>query len=245
MKRTAIAMLLGLICFLFEARAQSRWLNDFEGTVGTAKIGLTLVSKEISGFERGDNVGCSYFYVSQLKDIKLNCSIDIAGNFVFKELDEKGKVRAVFKGKFLKNEQGMAEGTWTRTGGTRSLPFRMRQQQGVSSEDGNRYSQIDAADGTKFEDQVRDFRASVLKGEKQKVAAQIRYPISVTVNGKRVKVRNKAAMLQYYDRVFDKGFVMALDKTVPHNMFCKYTGAMLGNGVVWFWGDGRVIGINN
>jgi hypothetical protein len=52
-------------------------------------------------------------------------------------------------------------------------------------------------------------------------------------------------MLANYDRVFTKEFVADIGKTVPHNMFCKFTGAMLGNGIAWFWGDGKVIGINN
>ena len=121
----------------------------------------------------------------------------------------------------------------------------MNFKQGVSSTEGNRYAQIESADPAHFESLVRDFKAAVQKGDKQKVVSQLRYPINVGVSGKTTKVRNKAAMLQYYDRVFTKDLIAAIDKTVPHNMFCKFTGAMLGNGIVWFWGDGKVIAINN
>jgi hypothetical protein len=243
MKFTA-TLFLGLLLAI-TASAQNLWLNDYEGTVGNSKIGLTLVSKDVSGFERGSDVACSYFYVSQLKDIKMKCSIGIDGSFTFNELDEQGNVRAVFRGKFVKNEQDLAEGSWTRSGRTRPLPFRMRMAQGVSSENGNRYAQIDAADPAKFETAVRDFRTAVMKTDKQKVVSQIKYPIRVAVNGKTVKVKNKTAMLTFYDRVFTKEFAADLEKTVPHNMFCKFSGAMLGNGIVWFWGDGKVIAINN
>ena len=245
MKRIVIASLFLLSSFVIGISAQTRWLHDFEGTVGTAKIGLTLSSTETSKFERGDDVGCSYFYVSQLKDIALRCSIDRNGNFTFKELDERGKTRAVFKGKFLQNQIDRAEGTWTRAGGARSLPFKMRFYQGVGAENGNRYAQIEAKDPAKFEATVRDFRSAVISGNKQKAVAQIKYPISVSLGGKSVRVRTKSAMLTYYDRVFTKEFIADLSKTVPHNMFTKYTGAMLGSGIIWFWGDGKVIAINN
>jgi hypothetical protein len=244
MKKTSVTLFL-LLFLSLSAGAQTSWVHDFEGTVGTARIGLTLSSTEVGKFERGDDLGCSYFYVTQLKDIALNCSIDKNGNFVFKELDERGRTRAVFKGKFLQNQIDHAEGTWTRTGQTRALPFKMRFYQGVGAKDGNRYEQIEAKDPAKFEASVRDFRTAVLSGNKQKAIAQIKYPISVYVNAKKVNVRNKAAMLTYYDRVFDKEFLDSLSKTVPHNMFCKYQGAVLGSGILWFWGDGKVIGINN
>jgi hypothetical protein len=245
MKKISVTLFFILFCLTLAAGAQTRWLHDFEGTVGTAKIGLTLSSTETGKFERGDDVGCSYFYVSQLKDIALKCSIDRNGNFTFKELDERGKTRAVFKGKFLQNQIDRAEGTWTRAGEARSLPFKMRFFQGVGAENGNRYAQIEAKDPAKFEAMVRDFRSAVISGNKQKAVAQIKYPISVSVDGKRVRVRTKAAMLTYYDRVFTKEFIADLSKTVPHNMFAKYTGAMLGSGIIWFWGDGKVIAINN
>ena len=245
MKKTLIALLYVMFCLSFSANAQTHWLNDFAGTVGTAKIGLTLAATEIGRFERGEDLDCSYFYVSQLKDIDLKCSIDRNGNFIFKELDEHGKTRAVFKGKFLRNQMDRAEGMWTRTGQTRSLPFRMNFTMGVGAENGNRYAQIDAKDPVKFETAVRDFKTAVLKGDKQKVVSQIRYPINVTINGKQVRIRNKTAMLQNYDRVFDKDLLATMSSLVPHNMFAKSTGAMLGGGLVWFWGDGKVIAINN
>src|ERR1700755_752519 len=108
MKNTPVLFFLLLILSI-SAEAQTSWLHDFEGTVGTARIGLTLFSTEVGKFERGDDLGCSYFYVTQLKDIDLKCSIDKNGNFVFKEMDERGRARAVFKGKFLQNRIDRAE----------------------------------------------------------------------------------------------------------------------------------------
>ena len=96
-----------------------------------------------------------------------------------------------------------------------------------------------------FEDQVSKFKTAVIKGDRQYVAEQVRFPIALSVRGKRINVRTKAAFLKNYDAVFTKELIASISKTVPHNMFTKATGAMLGNGIVWFWGDGEVIAINN
>jgi hypothetical protein len=225
--------------------AQSRWQHDFEGTLGSQEIGLTVSAPEAGKFPWGDNIECSYFYVSQLKDIKMSCSIDKDGNLSFKEIDAQGITTAVFTGKFLKNEIDNSEGIWAKTGDTKTLPFKLRFYQGVSSTDGNRYEQIEAKDPAVFESSVQGFRNAVLKGDKAKVASFIKYPINVTVRKKDVKIKNRTQLLQNYAGIFNKDFVNDLRKTVPHNMFCKFTGAMLGSGIVWFWGDGKVIGINN
>lgn len=234
-----------ILAFVITAGAQGVWVNDYEGTVGSAKIGMALESFDVGGFDRGDGFECSYFYVAHLKDIKMRCSIAIDGTFTFQEYEEGGGVRAVFRGRFDKNEKDRAEGTWTRVGQKRALPFRIRFVQGVAVSDGNRYWQIDGGFPDDFEKQVRDFRSAVIKGEKQKVAAQIRYPINAKVNNRSTRIRNKAALLQQYDKIFTASVVANITKTVPHNMFVKSTGALLGNGIVWFWGDGKVIAINN
>lgn len=240
-----VATFLICIALAITAGAQTQWLNDYDGTVGSAKIRMTLLSNEVGGFDRGDGFDCSYFYVAHLKDIKMRCSIAIDGTFTFQEYEEGGGVRAVFRGRFDKNEKDRAEGTWTRVGQKRGLPFRMTFTQGVASEDGNRYWQIEAGDPERFEKQVQDLRSAVIKGDKQKVAAQVKYPITVRINNRRTTIRNRTAFLKNYDLIFTKEIVANITKTVPHNMFVKSTGAMLGNGVLWFWGDGKVIAINN
>lgn len=234
-----------ILAFVLTAGAQVQWLNDYDGTVGSAKIRMTLSSNDVGGFDRGDGFECSYFYVAHLKDIKMRCSIAIDGTFTFQEYEEGGGVRAVFRGRFDKNEKDRAEGTWTRVGQKRGIPFRMSFMQGMASEDGNRYAQIDAGFPDDFEKQVQDLRTAVIKGDKHKVASQVRFPITVRINNRRTTLRNKAAFLKNYDLIFTSETVATVVKTVPHNMFTKSTGAMLGNGVLWFWGDGKVIAINN
>jgi hypothetical protein len=225
--------------------AQDKWLWDFEGTLGSEKIGFTLVSSNTEEIDRADNLECSYFYVRYLKDIPLRCSIKQDGNVSFEELDKDGKVLATFKGKFLKNEIDNAEGIWTKVGETKNLPFKLQLKQGSGIAAGRRYKDIDAPTDAGFEKKVQEFRNAVLSADKQKVAAFMKFPLLVQVGKKSVNIKTRQAFLQNYDKIFYKEFVEDIRKTVAHNMFHRYDGAMLGNGIVWFWGDGKVIGINN
>ncbi|MGC2235867.1 MAG: hypothetical protein WA584_06880 [Pyrinomonadaceae bacterium] len=246
--RISIKLALALViafASICSVKAQNKWLWDFEGTLGSEKIGFTLVSTKTDDIDRGDNLECSYFYVKYLKDIPLRCSIAQDGNVTFEELDKSGKVASSFRGKFLKNEIDNVEGNWTKNGETQGLPFKLRLLQGSGIAAGNRYEDIEAPDAAEFERKVQAFRQAVLNGDRRQVASFIKFPIEVRVGKKAVKIKNKAALLQNYDKIFYKEFVEEIRQTVAHNMFHRYDGAMLGRGSVWFWGNGKVIGINN
>jgi hypothetical protein len=227
------------------ARAQVKWLWDFEGTLGREKIGFTLITDKREEFPRDEDLDCSFFYVRHLQDIKLRCNIARDGNLTFEELGSDGTVTAVFKGKLLKNEIDEPQGKYLKTGAQVGVPFKLRMVQETALENGRRYSMIEAPDDFKFERQVQDFRTAVLKGDRRKVVSFIKFPIRVYIAKKSVRIRNKAAFLGVYDKVFSKVFVEEIRESIAHNLFHRDMGAMLGHGSVWFWGDGRVIGLNN
>jgi hypothetical protein len=225
--------------------AQIRWLWDFEGILGDEKIGFTLGSNEIGKFQRAEDLECSYFYVKDLKDIRLRCSLTQDGDLTVQEVGGDGKVAATFKGKFLENKIDDIEGIWIKAGDTKSLPFKLNLARGTGGALNSRYSAIEAPDDAEFERQVQDFRNAVLKADKEKVVSFIEFPIKVQVGKKGVNIRNKAAFFRNYDKIFYKDFVEKIRETVPHNLFHRDIGAMLGSGLIWFWGDGKVIAINN
>jgi hypothetical protein len=227
------------------AQAQVKWLWDFEGTLGPEKIGFTLVTDKREEFPRDTDLDCSYFHVEDLIDIALRCNIAKDGSLTFEERDANGKVVAVFKGRLLKNEIDEPQGDYSKTGAGPSIAFKLRMVQETALENGRRYSMIEAADDAVFEQRVRDFRLAVLQGDKRKAVSCIKFPIPVYLAKKSVKIKNKASFLRVYDRIFTREFVEEIRATVPHNMFHRDMGAMLGHGSVWFWGDGKVIGLNN
>jgi hypothetical protein len=236
-----------VILFLMSAsvQAQVKWLWDFEGTLGVEKVGFTLVTDKADEFPRDTDLDCSYFYVKDLKDISLRCNIAKDGSLTFEERDANGKVAAVFTGKLPGNVIDEPQGNYVKTGSQSKLPFNLRMTQQTNLENGRRYGMIEAPNDAAFERKVRTFRTAVLNGDKQKAVSYIKFPIPVYLAKKSVKIKNKASFLRVYGRVFTKEFIDEIRATVPHNMFNRYDGAMLGHGSVWFWGDGRVIGLNN
>lgn len=225
--------------------AQTKWLWDFEGTLGTQKIGFTLHSAKINEFVRGHDLDCSYFYVRFLKDIRLRCNIEDDGSFNFVELDENGNSREIIHGIFVDNKIDVLEGKRTDSGNGRTLPFKLKLSQGMGGDAAHRYDAIDAPNDKEFERKVQAFRNAILNGRKQTVVSFIQFPITVEIGKKRTRIRNKLSFLKNYDKILDKDFVEEVRKTIPHNLFHRDIGAMLGNGSIWFWGDGKVIAINN
>jgi hypothetical protein len=240
----------------FGQTAKYFWQADYEGKLGNEAVGMTLTldGDPDEGKLTGKIISATYFYVKHLKDIKLQGKLNGDRNFVFDELDANGNVAATLTGKFLeKDEQGRKRGLteylrgeWQKKGETTKQPFLfVTNSFGVIAADSNRYAIIDAADDAEFERRVQAFRNAVLKADKQFVANAVRYPISVFIGKRQVKMRKKAQFLKNYNRIFDREFVARIKAGVPHNMFARYDGAMIGNGDVWFWGDGKVIALNN
>ena len=83
------------------------------------------------------------------------------------------------------------------------------------------------------------------KIKRTELASMINYPINVHIMEDQVEIKNSTNLLKHYDQIFTQEFKKRIACCVPHNMFCKYTGVMLGSGEIWFGADGKVIAINN
>lgn len=240
-----VFLLTVLICTVGIIKAKADWLWNFDGTIGDERVGFTLVSTNIAEFPRGTNLQCSYFYVKDLKDINLRCNVERNGDITFEEFDGAGKVTAVFRGRFLKNDIDNAEGAWTKKGEADSKPFKLKLLNGAGGNLSHRYAMIDAKNDAKFESQVQAFKNAVLQGDKQKVVSFIRFPIKVQMSGKTVVIKNRPVFLQKYETIFNPDFIEVIRQSVPHNMLIQETSAVLGAGNVRFYGNGKVIAISN
>ncbi len=76
-------------------------------------------------------------------------------------------------------------------------------------------------------------------------ASSLRYPITVSVHGKRQRVADAAALIPVYEAVFTQAYRDALLADIPRHLFVRDQGAMLGNGAAWIGANGKVIAINN
>jgi hypothetical protein len=89
------------------------------------------------------------------------------------------------------------------------------------------------------------FWRAVKAGDRATVAAQVRYPTAVTLDGKVRRLTGPKDLLALYDGVFTPKFVGAILESTSRYMFVRDQGAMLGSGWVWFGADGKVTAINN
>lgn len=223
---------------------------DYEGSLADKyRIRMTLV------FE-GSSVTGSYFYASQLKDIKLRGSITDGRAIVLEELDAAGKVSARFTGNFVdvdpkgkfpggKLACESIVGSWQKVGAKESLALYASMEGSTSGDQNHRYAVAGADDDKLVERNAQRFWQAVKQGDQKTVAALVVYPVKVSINGKNKRIRNAQELMQNYEQIFTQSYRDAILAALPHNMFARDKGIMLGRGVVWFGADGKAFALNN
>jgi hypothetical protein len=207
--------------------------------------------------ESDRRVSGSYFYLDSLKDIPVSGQVAPDRTIILRELGQPGRATGMFHGQFLEMDaQGrkigfeQIAGFWSKLDGTGSRLFRLVQGGGRLRRRGeNRYAVAGLPNDPAVERFAQGFRSAVLAGDRQKVAAVIHLPIVVRIGGWPTKVRSREILLARYEAIFGPPFRQALEGAVPHNMFARRQGVMLGeHGEVWIGdreGDLKVVAINN
>lgn len=81
------------------------------------------------------------------------------------------------------------------------------------------------------------FKEAVAKGDKQAVAAMVRYPIKVALaRGRQVTLRSKVMFLRNYDAIFNEPFKQAIAQTKVEDLWAKWSGVATPRGEVWMSG---------
>ncbi len=235
----------------FETKGDEQWLVNYRGTLkNNVPVGMTLI------FE-GGNLNGTYFYEKSLKDISLRGRFVGDREFVLEELSPKGKVVGIFRGSFPEKDPGghfetaelryeVMTGTWTSADGRKSYPFYLYFDNVTSNAKGaGRYSEAGVKDDAAFEKAVQKFKKAVVERKKKLVVSLLAFPIAVNIDGKETTLKTAAEFLANYDKIFHDGICEKIKQSVPHNMFVRHDGIMLGEGEVWFGSDGRVTAINN
>jgi hypothetical protein len=84
-----------------------------------------------------------------------------------------------------------------------------------------------------FETSIEAFQHAVATGSKEDVAAFIRYPIKVTIDGQTKVIRSPDAFVKQYDRIMTPDIVKAVKDQTYGDLFVNDQGVMFGNGQVW------------
>lgn len=242
----ALPVVAGAACTMVQPG--SLW--NYEGTIaGKHRVRMTLVfgEQEVTGV---------YYYASSLQDIRLRGRRVDATHLVLDELDAAGRTTARFETTFPVRDPGgrygdselqceVIAGTWRKAGSDSGLPVYLAMEGSTSGSLAHRYGAIGVADDEVVNRGAQRFWKAVKAGDRATVAACLRYPMTVRVDGKPQRLGGPGDLLAVYDGVFTAAFRDSIAQAMPRNLFVRDQGAMLGHGQAWFGASGKVIALNN
>jgi hypothetical protein len=204
---------------------------SYEGTLGQARIGLTLIVQA-----RNSISGGHYFYAKYLTDIPLTGKMG-PGSVTLHGADG-GSFDLRFKGNGSEGGQPMdfrntvgLDGTWSKDGKSLQVTLGMRD----SAAAGGRWYQYatDESDAA-FEARAQGFYKAVMAGDRAGAAKYVAFPLRVNGTGKSRYLRSPAELRAQWESVFTPGFIAGLRNYAPHDMSVVKGQAMLGPGSVFF-----------
>jgi len=98
---------------------------------------------------------------------------------------------------------------------------------------------------TQFLDRLKQAMAA---DDHAAVAAMVRYPLTISSDGRSMTYRNAAALSVNYARVFTPEVKAAVAAAKPDNLFVRDQGVMIGNGEIWMneiGGSMKIITVNH
>ena len=192
----------------------------------------------------GNKITGTYFYVSQLKDIRIEGTV--TGRAVkIQEFDPEGKPTGVFEGTFVTkdprggfsgNDQLQREvlvGDWSKPDGAGKRPFYLQMEAGMPIGAKGRYGDAGFEDDQAVDEFMQKFRHCLLAGEREVAADMVDYPVSVYLRGKPADIHNAKELIKNWDAIMTPAFRQRVANAVPFHMFSKCTGVMLGDGAIW------------
>jgi hypothetical protein len=118
-----------------------------------------------------------------------------------------------------------------------AAPLQFEGQAGAGTQACGGNSTVDAL-GEKTATSARAFlaqlQAAVQSNNKEEIAGMISYPVLVLRSGKRTHIQKKQAFLADYGLIFTDPVRDAILHQTAQCLFGNSTGAMIGNGEVWF-----------
>ncbi|MCB2289333.1 hypothetical protein LGK97_06085 [Clostridium sp. CS001] len=100
----------------------------------------------------------------------------------------------------------------------------------IKKGDPNRYSVAGIDDADEFDRVFKTIQELVAKGEKEKVAEYIKYPLTSA----NINVNSKDEFVKNYDLIITEKVKNALVNQKNEKLFVNYKGVMVGDGEVWF-----------
>ena len=220
------------------AKAQMVGIMSFyEGTIGHHLVRMGLQ------FAPGGQVLGRYGYAASPGRLALRGRLDGGSRLTLRETSAgkpTGRITARMPGTGDAACQTIT-GQWVAASGGKPLPVRLRYSDTSMHPLGWYLRPATLA----VERAAVAFRAAALAGNRRAVLAALRYPVRATLGGKSMLLANPRAVAAHYAAIFRPAYLARLRADVPHMMFVRDEGFMLGGGAVWFDRDGKVITLND
>ena len=84
-----------------------------------------------------------------------------------------------------------------------------------------------------YETTINAFQQAVATGSKEDVAAFVRYPIMVAINGHKTAIRSAEAFLKNYDAIMTPAIIGVIKAQKYEDLFVNDQGVMFGRGEAW------------
>lgn len=202
------------------------WMHTYDGMIGKHLVRMTIVFS-------GDGFAGKYFYISTLKDIRIEGKFSDGRSIVITEYDEANNVSAQFKGQFPiedpKEHYGPGNklscevivGSWEKLPSGASYPFYLNSAHSITGSIESRYAKTGIMQtDVEVERFAQRFIAAVRSNERIVVARMIHYPFNLYINGIGIrKIRNKREFISNYDSLFTDSYKTRLFGSIPKHMF--------------------------
>ena len=213
-------------------------MTMYDGTIGPYPIRMGLQ------FEPGGVAAGRYAYPASPGTIRLAGQLANGHRLTITEFGATGWPAATFATTLpgtKKTDCDVIRGTWTQAATGRRLPVRLR----LSDTSMRPLSYYLSPATLRIEQAAVAFRAAALAGRRAEVAAALHYPVFVSIGETRMRLPNAAALRARYDAIFTPAYLARIRDDIPHLMFVRDQGLMLGGGAVWFNRAGAVISLNS
>lgn len=88
-------------------------------------------------------------------------------------------------------------------------------------------------------DFMQDLQQLLETGDRTGLASRVSFPLTRnTGTGERVVVTSRSELLAHFDHLFTKTVVDKITDADPREVFCRFEGFMIGDGVVWAGNEG-------
>lgn len=220
MKKVILALFLLLATISNAQTIQKYFWTAFEGTIGKNEIVVNIYC-DSTGNLTGD-----YCYKKYETRIPLKGKINNNALYLDELIDNK--INARFNGKINESDNTVS-GKWSSTQNS-DMAFSLRLASKTGGTPENRYG---FGDNEKTETFFKKIKTSILKDDKAWLSKNIKYPISVNIASKRVKVKTAKDFVAKYSKIMNAKYKSDIQNNCICDIFSNWRGAMFANGLVW------------